>query len=45
MVGSLKLGGGRWTPRDFRAALDARDRARCSTLAPSAGLYLTRVDY
>ncbi len=46
IVGSLKLvGEGRWTPRDFRAALDARDRARCGTLAPSAGLYLTRVDY
>jgi tRNA pseudouridine38-40 synthase len=46
MVGSLKLvGEGRWTPRDFRAALDARDRSRCGTLAPSSGLYLTRVDY
>jgi tRNA pseudouridine38-40 synthase len=46
MVGSLKLvGEGRWTPRDFRDALDARDRSRCGTLAPSTGLYLTRVDY
>ena len=46
MVGSLKLvGEGRWTPADFRAALDARDRSRCGTLAPAAGLYLTRVDY
>lgn len=46
MVGSLKLvGEGRWTPRDFRAALDARDRARCGPLAPPDGLYLTRVDY
>jgi tRNA pseudouridine38-40 synthase len=46
MVGSLKLvGEGRWTPRDFREALDARDRSRCGTLAPSTGLYLTRVDY
>jgi tRNA pseudouridine38-40 synthase len=46
MVGSLKLvGEGRWTPRDFRAALDARDRARCGTLAPATGLYLTRVEY
>jgi tRNA pseudouridine38-40 synthase len=46
IVGSLKLvGEGRWSPRDFRAALDARDRARCGTLAPSTGLYLTRVDY
>ena len=46
MVGSLKLvGEGRWTPEDFRAALDAQDRARCGPLAPPDGLYLTRVDY
>jgi tRNA pseudouridine38-40 synthase len=46
MVGSLKLvGEGKWTPRDFRAALDARDRSRCGPLAPPEGLYLVRVDY
>jgi len=46
MVGSLKLvGDGKWTPRQFRAALDARDRARCGPLAPPDGLYLVRVDY
>jgi tRNA pseudouridine38-40 synthase len=46
MVGSLKLvGEGRWSPADFRAALDARERARCGTLAPADGLYLTGVDY
>ncbi|GLQ11063.1 tRNA pseudouridine synthase A [Devosia yakushimensis] len=46
MVGSLKLvGEGKWQPRDFRAALDARDRKRCGAMAPSDGLYLTRVDY
>lgn len=46
MVGSLKLvGEGKWRPEDFRAALDARDRSRCGPLAPSAGLYLTKVDY
>ena len=46
MVGSLKLvGEGKWQPRAFRAALDARDRARCGPLAPPDGLYLTRVDY
>lgn len=45
-VGSLKLvGEGKWTPDDFRSALDARDRARCGPLAPSTGLYLVRVDY
>jgi tRNA pseudouridine38-40 synthase len=46
MVGSLKLvGEGKWKVRDFRAALDARDRSRCGPLAPPDGLYLTRVDY
>ncbi|HEX4296682.1 MAG TPA: tRNA pseudouridine(38-40) synthase TruA [Devosia sp.] len=46
MVGSLKLvGEGKWAPRQFRAALDARDRARCGPLAPPDGLYLVRVDY
>ncbi len=46
MVGSLKLvGDGKWQPRDFRAALDAAERARCGPLAPPDGLYLTRVDY
>ncbi len=46
MVGSLKLvGEGKWSPADFRAALDAADRSRCGGMAPSAGLYLTGVDY
>jgi tRNA pseudouridine38-40 synthase len=46
MVGSLKLvGEGKWSPADFRAALDARDRSRCAPMAPAAGLYLIRVDY
>jgi tRNA pseudouridine38-40 synthase len=46
MVGSLKLvGEGRWSPRDFKAALDAADRSRCGPMAPPDGLYLVRVDY
>ena len=46
MVGSLKLvGDGKWTPRDFRAVLDAADRSRCGPLAPPDGLYLTGVSY
>lgn len=46
MVGSLKLvGEGRWTPVQFRGALDARSRAACGPLAPPDGLYLTGVDY
>jgi tRNA pseudouridine38-40 synthase len=46
MVGSLRMvGEGKWTPADFRAALDARDRSRCGAMAPSCGLYLTRAGY
>ncbi len=46
MVGSLEqVGAGRWTARELRDALEARDRARCGTVAPAAGLYLVRVDY
>ena len=46
MVGSLEqVGAGRWRAGDLAAALDARDRARCGTVAPASGLYLVRVDY
>ena len=46
MVGSLEhVGSGKWRPSDLRAALDARDRARCGQVAPAAGLYLCEVVY
>lgn len=46
MVGSLKLvGEGKWRPEKMRAVLDAADRSKCGAMAPSSGLYLTRVDY
>ncbi len=46
MVGSLKLvGEGRWTAKDLKAALDAKDRTACGVVAPPEGLYLVRVDY
>ncbi|MGD0633466.1 MAG: tRNA pseudouridine(38-40) synthase TruA [Beijerinckiaceae bacterium] len=46
MVGSLEhVGSGRWSPRDLRDALDAKDRARCGMVAPADGLYLVGVDY
>lgn len=46
MVGTLKLvGEGKWTADDVAAALAARDRARCGTVAPAQGLYLVRVAY
>jgi tRNA pseudouridine38-40 synthase len=46
IVGSLALvGAGKWSAGDLRAALDARERARCGPMAPAAGLYLVGVDY
>ena len=46
MVGSLILVGlGDWAPARLREALDAKDRARCGTVAPASGLYLAAVDY
>jgi tRNA pseudouridine38-40 synthase len=46
MVGSLKLvGEGKWQPKDVAAALEAKDRTRCGTVAPPDGLTLLRVDY
>ena len=46
MVGSLvQVGDGKWNADDLAAALAARGRARCGTVAPAEGLYLVRVDY
>ena len=46
MVGSLEhVGSGKWSAADLRAALEARDRARCGMVAPPDGLYLMQVDY
>ena len=46
MVGSLKLvGDGKWTKRDLKQALEARDRNACGQVAPPCGLYLVKVDY
>ncbi len=46
MVGTLELvGAGKWRPADVKAALAARDRARCGPMAPACGLYLVGVDY
>lgn len=46
MTGSLKLvGEGKWSVRDLREALRARDRTRCGPVAPASGLYLARVEY
>jgi tRNA pseudouridine38-40 synthase len=46
MVGALVyVGEGRWSADDLGAALMARDRTACATVAPPDGLYLARVDY
>ena len=46
MVGTLVLAGaGRLNADGVRAALDARDRARCGPTAPACGLTLVGVDY
>lgn len=46
IVGSLEqVGSGTWEPDNIRRALEARDRAVCGTVAPSAGLYMTSVGY
>ncbi|GAW41958.1 tRNA pseudouridine synthase A [Brevundimonas sp. SH203] len=46
MAGTLvEVGLGRWSAHDVKAALEAKDRARCGPVAPSAGLYLSGVRY
>jgi tRNA pseudouridine38-40 synthase len=46
IVGSLKLvGEGKWTPRDLKKALDAKNRAACGVVAAPQGLYLMSVGY
>ena len=46
MTGSLvEVGVGRWSAGDLKAALEARSRAACGTVAPSDGLYLVGVEY
>jgi tRNA pseudouridine38-40 synthase len=46
MVGTLKLvGDGKWTARDVKQALAARDRAAAGATAPADGLYLVAVKY
>jgi len=45
-TGSLKrVGTGKWTATDLKAALEARDRRVAGETAPADGLYLTAVSY
>ena len=41
----VEVGLGRWSAHDVKVALEAKDRARCGPVAPSAGLYLSGVRY
>jgi tRNA pseudouridine38-40 synthase len=46
IAGTLhKVGVASWTAKDVKAALEAKDRARCGPVAPPDGLYLVRVSY
>jgi len=46
MAGTLvEVGLGRWSAHDVKRALEAKDRAECGPVAPSAGLYLSGVRY
>ena len=46
MVGTLKrVGDGKWTAQDVKAALEACDRSAGGETAPADGLYLMRVGY
>lgn len=46
IVGTLeRVGAGGWGPERVRTALEACDRASCGPVAPSEGLYLTKVTY
>ena len=45
-AGSLvEVGKGKWRAKDLKAALEARDRARCAPVAPPDGLYFVRAEY
>ena len=46
MAGTLaEVGIGRWSAKDVKDALEARDRTACGPVAPPDGLYLTGVSY
>jgi tRNA pseudouridine38-40 synthase len=46
IIGSLeRVGAGAWSDADFKAALEAKNRAACGPVAPPDGLYLTGVSY
>lgn len=45
-AGALKLAGeGKWSAKDMKSALKAKDRKACAPVAPAHGLYLVSVKY
>ena len=46
IVGCLeKVGCGKWAPKKIQEILSSKERSRCAALAPSGGLYLTKIEY
>jgi len=46
IVGCLeKVGCGKWVPEKTQEILLSKDRSKCAALAPSKGLYLTKIEY
>lgn len=41
----VEVGRGKWRAEDVKAALEAKDRARCAPVAPAEGLYFVRAEY
>ena len=46
IVGCLeKVGCGKWAPEKIQEILLSKERSKCAALAPSNGLYLTKIEY
>ena len=46
IVGCLeKVGCGKWEPEKIQEILLSKERSQCAALAPSNGLYLTKIEY
>ncbi len=46
MMGCIKLvGENKWTKKDLLDALNSKDRSKCASPAPAAGLYLENIIY
>ena len=46
IVGCLeKVGCGKWGPKKMQEILLSKERNQCAALAPSSGLYLTKIEY